>query len=193
MRPMVIHISGAEQLPYGFEGIQSEIEYTTNRRPLPTGDYVVSHESADLIAGPSCMVLERKSLGDLYSTASHGRERFQRELARMVDEQFGYRAILIEAEWSQILNPNAYLDHATRMNIRSMMGSLIAWSTRFRVALWTLPNRYYAERFAFRMLERWHKDNAQSTDEVPVSCEVEQKQRTKSSRHARRYSKKDKL
>lgn len=156
---MNIYVSGAEQLPYRFEGIVSEVDYKAIRQALPTGDYVTNPFS-DEVEGRECAVVERKTLSDLYRTASHGRDRFERELERM--KTFSVRALVIEAEWSQILNPNEHLDHETKMSPASMWGSLIAWQVRYGITICCLPNRQTAERMTFRILERWHRDNTVS-------------------------------
>ena len=144
---------------YKFDSIASaNVPYQVVVKSLNTGDYVVDRTGGLASEGPDCATIERKTLADLYKTASHDRQRFEKELERM--RVFGFRAIMIEAEWFQILQPNDHLEHETRMNPKSMFASLIAWQQRFGVHIITAPGRELAERFTFRILERWFRDSA---------------------------------
>lgn len=153
---MLIQVAQNEQLPYGFPLVPTKIKYAIETKHLPTGDYVVDRSDKGLSQGRSCAVLERKTLSDLYGTLTHGRQRFERELERM--RSFGFSAIIIEAELSQIVNPNAHLKHPTKANPKSILGSLLAFQQRFNVHIMPCPGREAAERIAFRILERWYKE-----------------------------------
>jgi len=155
---MHIAVDTREQKPYKFKktvkpsnGIEFDIERTT----LQTGDYGLVKpmlaETSDLIA------LERKSLADLFSTVSQGRFRFENEMKRMT--QYGYAAIIIEADFAMMCNPNAYLKWPTGMDTKSMFATLIAFSTRYNVHLWPCPTREFAEAVTYRLLERWFRDH----------------------------------
>ncbi len=153
MPGMIIEVDTREQKPYMFKDIKSALPFKTLRTTLKTGDYRVGPSA---LVCEEAVIVERKSLADLYSTLGSGRDRFEAEFARM--EQYGYAVLMIEAEWSQILLPNNHLMHPTRMNPKSVLATLQAWSQRFGVHIHTAPGRIIAERFTFRILERWYRD-----------------------------------
>ena len=142
---------------YTFTSIgKSFVEFDVVRQKLDTGDYMTvrnGHCPQDVEA---CAIVERKSLSDLYQTLTQGRDRFNRELQRM--EEYGYRAIVIESQWVEIINPNRFLPHPTKASPRSIVSSLLAWSQRHAVHIFPCPGAMAAEKFTFRILERWYRD-----------------------------------
>jgi len=137
-----------------------ETSFSVHHKRLKTGDYMVDRFTAATLGRKhgSQLAIERKTLPDLYGTLGNStrRTRFIRELQRSTE--YGYFAIIVEAEWHAILKPNKYLVHPTRLNPKSAMASLLAWSQRYNVHLFTLPGRDVAQIFAFRMFERWVRD-----------------------------------
>jgi ERCC4-type nuclease len=113
---------------------------------LKTGDY-------SLKGYENQICIERKSLIDAYGTFGQGRTRFQRELERMVTYQFA--AVVIEADWHSIVKRPP---SRSRLNPKTVVASIAAWSQRFGVHFWTCPNREFAERWTYRLLERFWKD-----------------------------------
>lgn len=81
---------------------------------LVTGDYSVKGLE-------SVIALERKSLGDLLSCCGAERQRFERELQRLLGYQT--RAVIVETAWSDLHRG------AWRSNIRpeSVVGSVLGW------------------------------------------------------------------
>jgi DNA excision repair protein ERCC-4 len=145
---VVIVVDTREQLPYSFAFITPPPEVV--RATLGTGDY-------SLKGYEDKIVVERKSLGDAYNTFGQGRKRFQRELERMINYQFA--AIVIEADWDTIVRrPPA----RSRLLPKSVVASIAAWSQRFGVHFWTCPNRDFAERWTYRLLERFWKDQTKA-------------------------------
>jgi DNA excision repair protein ERCC-4 len=145
---VVIVVDTREQLPYSFACITPPPEVV--RATLGTGDY-------SLKGYEDKIVVERKSLGDAYNTFGQGRKRFQRELERMINYQFA--AIVIEADWDTIVRrPPA----RSRLLPKSVVASIAAWSQRFGVHFWTCPNRDFAERWTYRLLERFWKDQTKA-------------------------------
>lgn len=155
--PFIIHVDSREQKPYDFGCMANvaSIPFTVERTTLPTGDYV----TGPLDVPPSSIVIERKSLQDLYGTLSQHRLRFEAEFQRMADSGFGYRALVIESPWDLIANPNLALVHKTNMNPKSVTQTLLHWSQKYGVHVFPMPNRMYAEKLTFRMLEWWAKDH----------------------------------
>lgn len=141
---MIIVTDTREQRPYTFECIspQPVVEVST----LKVGDY-------SLKGFESQITIERKSLIDAYGTFGRGRQRFQRELENMVLFQFA--AVIIEADWDTIVRrPPA----RSKLDPKAVVASIAAWSQRFKVHFWTCPNREFAERWTYRLLERFWKD-----------------------------------
>jgi len=108
---------------------------------LRTGDYSVRG-----MEGQLC--IERKSLADLYSTATWGRERFERELARMAGMRWA--CIVVEADWPGLWRKEGIRSNATP---QSIVGSLLAWQVRYGVHVQCPGPRKIAEAWAWRALQ----------------------------------------
>ena len=158
MQAMTIRVDTREQSPFDFASVASPvIPFTTVRATLQTGDYDLA-AFADAGRDPiEQIVVERKSLSDLYGSLGHGRERFEREFQRMAD--YGYAAVVIESDWLQIMRPNDYLRHPTLVRPKSVVQTLLAWSQRYEVHVYPCPGRRFAEQLTHRMLERWARDH----------------------------------
>ncbi|HZZ79635.1 MAG TPA: ERCC4 domain-containing protein [Gemmataceae bacterium] len=152
--PYVIAVDTREQHRYAFAqqlrigGKQYSIR--TAAATLNAGDYsIVGFEQS-----PGGVAIERKSLADAYGTFGRGRERFERELARLA--AFRFAAVVVEAEWSAVLaSPPA----RSRLKPRSVMGSIIAWQVRYPTVQWCFfPGRDVAEAFTARMLDRFYRE-----------------------------------
>lgn len=154
--PFVVVVDGRETLPYRFEGLQSgardghaRLDVRWQWGSLKSGDYsILGHE--DRVA------VERKSVSDLFSTLGHGRERFEREHERLAALDFA--AVVVEGTWERILSSPP---ERSALNVRSVIGTAIAWSQRYGVHWWAVDGRRAAEVLTFRMLERWWRDNSQ--------------------------------
>lgn len=149
-RPYVL-IDTREQRPLRFV---PELGVDCGAATLPTGDYSV-RGFTHLIA------LERKSIGDLVNTLSHGRERFEAELDRLAEYRF--KAILIEADQCDVEG------HAYRSNMlpKSVLGSLRAFAWRWGVPhFWCTDPRGAAEHVAWcaRRLHEKHADLMEKSD-----------------------------
>lgn len=96
----------------------------TQRATLATGDYSV-------LGLQHCVAIERKSLSDLLGCIGNDRERFEREIQRLL----GYetRALIVESTWTDI---EAGWDRTmaspwrSKVTPQSAMGSLIGWLAR---------------------------------------------------------------
>ena len=134
-----------EQTPYTFSCIDPppRIEVAT----LSVGDYSIRGYE-------KLFTVERKTLQDAFNTFGKGRQRWQRELERMISLQ--YAAVIIEADWHTIVKcpPTR-----SKLNPKSVVSSIAAWSMRFtNVHFWTVPNRDFGERYTYKLLERFFKD-----------------------------------
>ncbi|MBV6429775.1 MAG: hypothetical protein KIPDCIKN_04350 [Haliscomenobacter sp.] len=152
--PFSILYSSAEQLPFNFDGIASHCRSTRTRRTyLKTSDYSLGCHTCDQqLVGPLAIGIERKSLSDLYQSFTHGRERFERAMQRLGGE-FGYAALVIEADWTQIVYPNTYLQHPTEALPKAIFASILSWSMKYNIHVYTCPDRQFATVTTFRLLE----------------------------------------
>jgi DNA excision repair protein ERCC-4 len=121
------------------------------RAALPAGDYTIEgYEDR--------VVLERKSLPDLLGVIGGGRERFERELERLVKYERG--AVLIEASMTDVLRGTAY----SRVSPRAVMGSLLTWWVRYGVPPIFCDNRRNAAATVRKILSKFaaQQENART-------------------------------
>ena len=108
----VILIDSREQTPLAIEGFPVE------RVTLPVGDYGLAGFSD--WNNPQ-FIVERKSLDDLVSSLTHGRERFLREVEAL--RRFRFAALLIEAERAEV-EMGAYRSAASPVSILASLDCL---------------------------------------------------------------------
>lgn len=152
--PFKIIVDTREQKPWKFEGLTKRvrgedrpIEVETVRRKLESGDYSIEGMENQI-------AIERKSASDLISTVFHGRDRFVRELERL--SQLKWAAVVVEGEWESTLQKCA---RETKANPVSLDSSIIAWQLRYSVHFVWRPQRWMAEKTAFKILDRYWRDN----------------------------------
>ena len=154
---LTIRIDTREQDPFTFASVSLPVlQFRTVRGMLPTGDYA-DDDRIVLPPADQC-VIERKSLADLYGTMGRGRDRFERECERMAE--YGYAAIIIEASWHEIADPNTHLRHPTRMRPKTVILGLMAFSRRYGVHILPCPGRRFAEQLTHRIIEGWARDHS---------------------------------
>jgi len=133
-----------EQFPYLFRDVTPRPRIVIS--PLKTGDYSVK-------GFENLITIERKSLLDAYGTFGKRRGQFERELERM--SQFQFAAVVIEADWETIIRKPPF---RSKLNPKTIYASVIAWQQRYGVHFWACPNRAFAEKTTYRILERFWKD-----------------------------------
>jgi len=128
----VIIVDTREQTPLVFKHLPA--------RPgtLATGDY-------SLVGAEEPFGIERKSLPDLISSCTTGRERFERELHRL--RGFRFARLLIVGNEADVL-AHHYRSNATP---KAILHSLWAFEARYNVPLVFAPN---VDRAAI-LVERW--------------------------------------
>jgi len=142
---MVIIVDTREQNPYSFSNIQP-IPPVVKVGTLKTGDY-----SIEGFIDKVCV--ERKAILDIFGTFGKGRKRFEKELERMAAME--YAAIMLEADWLNILRRPPT---RSQLNPKTIYASVIAWEQRYRVSFWACPNRAFAEKTTYRILDRFWRD-----------------------------------
>ena len=102
--------------------------------------------------------VERKELGDLFGVVGYGRERFERELERLIP--YDFKAIVVEATLDDVLK--GY--ERSQIPGRTAAASLIAWQIRYNVHVIYAENHRRAAGYTQRLLEQaavdWWGKNA---------------------------------
>jgi ERCC4-type nuclease len=140
-RELTLVIDSRENLPYSWQGVRSI------SKALPAGDYSVLGLEARV-------AIERKTLIDAYGTFGRGRDRFERELARL--SQMDFAAVVIEASMLEALTrPPPKVQKFTPKHFNR---AVCAWSQRFGVHFWFCDCRALAQRQTYILLERFWRD-----------------------------------
>ncbi len=145
-----ILIDTREQTPFLF----FDYPCSTSTGTLHTGDYSVS-------GFESRILIERKSLADLASCMTAGRDRFERELERM--RPFESACVIVEEPLTAIRHSS----YRSNLNPRSFEQSILSFSTRYRVPFLFGHNRTHAEWLAFNVLRHFWNKNALPRDRIP--------------------------
>jgi len=135
-------------------------EISTERATLSTGDYSV-RGCEDFVA------LERKSLPDLVSCFTSGRERFKRELHRL--QAYPKRAVVVEASWSDLVNG----EYRSNLHPSSAVAAVASWTARYGVPFMFCDNGEGAELFARRFLLLAARQVIQPAETFRKALEVE--------------------
>lgn len=101
-------IDSREQLPLALSPLRTQVA------SLPTGDY-------SILGLEHVVAIERKSLDDLLGCVGCERERFDREVMRLL--AFPVRLLLIEATWAEI----ELGQWRSKLKPESVIGSLLGW------------------------------------------------------------------
>jgi len=129
--PPKVWIDTREQLPLALPN--SEIH------TLHVGDY--SLEGLEDV-----VVVERKSLADLFGCIGRERERFERELQSL--SKIPYPALVIEASMADVLAGARF----SEVHPHAAVGSIIAWSVRYRIPVWLCGDRRAAAGTVYKIL-----------------------------------------
>lgn len=112
----------------------------SRRATLKVADYSVEGFT-DLIA------VERKSHEDFVGCVGKDRDRFERELAKLA--MFEYPAIVLECTMADLLAGTRF----SEVHPHAAVGSLIAWSVKYRVPVWLAGDRRTAAATVRKILE----------------------------------------
>lgn len=130
-----LHIRGVPSLP-------------TIRKKLDEGDYSISGYEDKVF-------IERKSENDLYNTLLQGRERFERELGRVVEKNYKYRYLIIE---STPFGFAQYMEYHRRLQqFNSLFSTMMIYAERYSLKIRWAKTRDgsadYIARLAFKIVE----------------------------------------
>jgi ERCC4-type nuclease len=167
--PFTILIDTKEKNPWTFEHVPGGCGEGTIVVPREWqalgdgyGDYTIKGTESQTCRWR--LVVERKSLSDLFGTILSRRRRFEIELENL--NQMEYAAVIVEANLSTVLNyrPKYWEEMKFSMDRqmkkhRQVIGSIQAWQLRYPIIRWWFLPRKYAETWAYRLFARWWKDN----------------------------------
>lgn len=142
-------IDTREQLPLDLKWRNGQ-QLAAIRGTLKTGDY-------SLTGFEEIISIERKSLGDLMGCISASRERFERELDRML--AFPVRAVVVEASWSDLEAG----DYRARVHPNAAIGSVLSWISR-GIPFILAGNRIRASEYVARLLVHGSKHQGTGTE-----------------------------
>jgi ERCC4-type nuclease len=132
----VITVDTREQRPFTWPN--------SERTSLATGDYSIRSGNRDF---RERIAIERKSIDDLLSCIGQHRARFERELERLNQIQFS--ALVVEASLRDVLTPGR-----SEIHPNAVLGSLVAWSWKFRLPIWLCGDRRLAQMVTERLLTK---------------------------------------
>ena len=139
-------IDSREQLPF-FMHPNFDAKIIKTVKGLKAGDY-------SLVGYEEKIAIERKSLRDLYGSFTSGRDRFEREFARLRDYEFS--AVVVEATHNAILHPSEYDRYwRSRANPGAVWQSIVSWSVKYPTHWYLLSNRRYAETVTYDLLRHY--------------------------------------
>lgn len=148
MIPVIIDTR--EQTPFTFIGFP----VTTKPGTLHTGDYS--------IAGfEETICIERKSLGDLASCMTIGRERFERELERMRSMECA--AVIVEEPFLNVTKGN----YRSKLNVKSFEQSILSLMFRHKVPFLFGQSRRHAETICFNCLRHFYNQKLPEGLKIP--------------------------
>ena len=166
-----IIIDTREQTPYTFEGIRDRhaprsrpgqpapfVKVRTHRAKLDVGDYGVILDNG----WNAQVIVERKTLADLYQTLGKERDRFEREV-ELANELNIQLHLVVESDFAGLMRVPS---HVRQVTARTITGTLASWSIRFPwLHAWTPGPREAAEKWTYRLLEFAAENCAKATRE----------------------------
>lgn len=136
MAGFIIAIDTREQRPYEFPGAEV--------KTLPSGDY-------SIVGLEHRVAVERKSKVDAYGSLGQGRARFRREFERLA--RYDYAVVVIEDTVEGFLRRPSF----SKMSPRAAIGTLLAWSVRYKVPVLFAGDREHARAATGKLLEMYWK------------------------------------
>lgn len=137
--PFIVAIDTREQRPFDFETGNSEAKIFTIKETLKTGDYSV-------YGFENKISVERKSKADLFGSVTSGRERFEREFARLA--KFERKCLVCEASQASILEGIS----GSQVDPAAVLRTAISWSGRYGVPFFFCTSRAEAEWLTLEFL-----------------------------------------
>lgn len=130
---VTVIIDTREQNPFDLNPMRME------RDSLPTGDYTIRGFEDEIR-------VERKELNDLVGCMTNGRERFEKELHRLM--AYPVRMVVVEGSWTDLAEGN----YTSNMAPNAATNTVISWHGRFRMPFVFAGTRLYAQHYTARFL-----------------------------------------
>jgi hypothetical protein len=102
--PFTVIVDQQEKIPYTFAAIPPRAERENRMMAVRTEEAHLETADYSIRGLEDHVAVERKSLSDLYTTLGQGRERFEREIARLQEMPCGN--VMIEADWREMIRPD---------------------------------------------------------------------------------------
>lgn len=150
---MIILIDSREQTPLDFSGY----DCSTREAGLATGDYSLA--GLETIAA-----IERKSENDLLGSLTQGRERFERELARL--RGFSLKAVVCETSWQRL----ARGEYRSRMTAHSCLQSILGLSVRYDLPFLMVETRKAAAYTIFHLFRHFLEQRERELKAILKNC-----------------------
>lgn len=125
---MVILVDTREQDTEALQQRLSTLGHPCRREALDSADYMVEYqtEEGDTVRLP--VAIERKmSLDELATCFTSDRERFFREMERLMEAGIKTYLLVEKASWEKVQKG----DYRSKMGASSMLGSLLWWSVHY--------------------------------------------------------------
>lgn len=103
-------------------------DYTYNAT-LPDGSHIIS-DTAEKVIG-KCVIERKMDLDELAACFGKGRERFQREFQKALDNHARFILLVENATWEKLINGK----YKSRMNPNAFFASLTSWMIRYDVSV----------------------------------------------------------
>lgn len=142
---ITVIVDTREQQPYHFK---EEKNIQIVKEKLDSGDYALKGHTDKII-------IERKTLTDLFVVIGNGRNRFKNELERLKNS-CEFPILLIEGSVSDIFDKFA-LPYNSKIHPNSVIGSLISWSVKFGVQIIFAGNRAKGELITAKYLTKMNE------------------------------------
>jgi len=166
--PFTVLIDTKETTPWSFNDIpgmrgEGRLLVPTRRQALGLGmgDYTIAEARSSTTTWQ--MSIERKSIGDLFSTILAERKRFIRELEKL--SCMKYAAVIVEAPLEKVLShfPAYWTEMEMSPGVqlgkqRQVVGSIRAWQLRYPIVRWWFLSRSYCPIWAYRLMHRFWTD-----------------------------------
>ncbi len=150
---ITVLIDEREQLPWDLSPMKMI------RKSGETGDYRI-------LGLEHVVCVERKSLGDLLSTLGGGRDRFEREMQRILS--YESRAVIVEASWADLERG----EWRSQINPQAVIGSVLGFMARgvpFIMAGDRDRAQIYAKRFLFIAARRRWRESQSFLDNLRIA------------------------
>jgi len=157
---LTIIIDTREQTPFFKEAPEDVILL---RRKLDTGDYSIK-------GFENSITIERKEVSDFVSSLTHERDRFERELERMIPMERKY--IVVESTWGMVTSYATKGLKKTEKGFRTvkfkkghtfnvapdtLFQSVVALTLKYGVIPYFVKDRVEAEHFTLSVLRKYYK------------------------------------